>query len=548
MNKIAAYLQSHLSGEVLVSESVREFFSHDASILELKPSVVVYPRTTSDIRKVARFTWQLAEKGHVLAMTARGSGTDQTGAAIGKGLSLVFPAHMNKILELDSKQKMVRVQPGLNFKSLQETLHTHGLFLPPFPASYQYSTVGGAIANNTAGEKSLKYGQMRAWVDQLEVVLANGEIMQTGRISKRAVEKKKGLPSLEGEIYRAVDGLLADNAELIANYQSSLSVTKNSMGYELASVRKKDGSIDLTPLFVGSQGTLGIITEAIIKVAPYSPRASLIVSAFESLDAALDALDGLRTLAPSALEMVDKHLLEFVSTNQGLKLHELVSGEKAAIPEILLFVEFDETNDHQREKRVKKAIKILKATASATVVADDADEQTKLWSIRHSAASITNYDHNGKAALPIIEDGIVPVSSFRAFLDDVYQLFSAHKLEVALWGHAGDANIHIQPILDLRKVGDRQKIFKLMDEYYRLVIKYGGSCAAEHNDGRLRAPYVVAQVGQEMMDVYTQIRAAFDPHGTLNPGVKTGTTLKDVSNILRDSYSLAHLADHLPRT
>lgn len=548
MNKIAAYLQSHLSGEVLVSESVREFFSHDASILELKPSVVVYPRTTSDIRKVARFTWQLAEKGHVLPMTARGSGTDQTGAAIGKGVSLVFPAHMNKILELDSKQKMVRVQPGLNFKSLQETLHTHGLFLPPYPASYQYSTIGGAIANNTAGEKSLKYGQMRAWVDQLEVVLANGEIIQTGRLSRRAIDKKKGLATLEGEIYRAVDGILADNAELIEQSRAGLAVSKNSMGYELASVRRKDGSIDLTPLFVGSQGTLGIITEAIIRVAPYSPHASLIVAAFDSLDSALDVLDGLRGLAPSACEMVDRHLLEFVATHQGMKLHEIVTGENSTVPEIMLFVEFDDTADHAREKRVKKTLKVLKEKALASVVATELDDQAKLWSIRHSAAAVTNYDHGGKAALPIIEDGIVPLANFRAFLDEVYQLFATYKLETAIWGHAGDANIHMQPLLDLSKVGDRQKVFKLMDEYYRLVIKHGGSCAAEHNDGRLRAPYVVAQVGQEMLDVYTQLHTAFDPHGTLNPGVKLGTDLKQVSAMLRDSYSLAHLADHLPRT
>ena len=548
MNKIAAYLQGHLSGEVLVSDSVRTFFSHDASILEMKPSVVVYPRTTNDVRKVARFTWQLAEKGHVLSMTPRGSGTDQTGAAIGKGVSLVFPAHMNKIMELDSKQKMVRVQPGLNFKSLQETLHTHGLFLPPYPASFQYSTVGGAIANNTAGEKSLKYGQMRAWVDQLEVVLANGEIIQTGRLSRRAVDKKKGLPTLEGEIYRAVDGILADNADLIAKQQANVAVSKNSMGYELASVRRKDGSVDLTPLLVGSQGTLGIVTEAIIKVAPYSPHASLLVTSFDSLDNALDALDGLRALAPSALEMVDRHLIDFVSKNQGLKLHEIVTGDNTTIPEVMLFVEFDDNGDHNREKRIKKAVKILKEKSTATVVATDPEEQTKLWSIRHSAAAVTNYDHSGKAALPIIEDGIVPVANFRTFLDEVYQLFASHKLDVAIWGHAGDANIHMQPLLDLSKVGDRQKVFKLMDEYYRLVIKHGGSCAAEHNDGRLRAPYVVAQVGQEMVDIYAQIRAAFDPRGTMNPGVKTGTDLKEVSSLLRDSYSLAHLADHLPRT
>jgi len=181
-------------------------------------------------------------------------------------------------------------------------------------------------------------------------------------------------------------------------------------------------------------------------------------------------------------------------------------------------------------------------------VSTESEEQAKLWSIRHSAAAIVNYQQGGKAALPIIEDGIVPTTSFRSFIDEVYALFTKHHLEVALWGHAGDANLHIQPLLDLKKVGDRQKTFKLMDEYYRIVLKYGGSIAAEHNDGRLRAPYVIAQVGEEMLDVYKQIKAAFDPHGTLNPGVKTGTTLKEVSGLLRETYSIAHLGDHLPRT
>ena len=548
MNKVAAYLQGHLSGEVLVSDGARDFFSTDASILQIKPAMVIYPRTTNDVRKIARFTWQLAEKGHVMPMTARGSGTDQTGAAIGKGAIMVFPAHMNKILELDSKQKMARVQPGLNFKSLEETLHTHGLFLPPYPASYQYSTIGGAIANNTAGEKSLKYGQMRHWVDALEVVLANGEVIQTGRISRREVDKRKGLPSLEGEIYRAVDGILADSAELIQNYEQSIQVSKDSVGYALAQVRKKDGSIDLTPLFVGSQGTLGIVTEAILKAAPYTPHASLLVAAIDNIDLAIDAVEAVRPFGPSALEMVDKHLLEFVAKNNGVKNYQAVVGEDAPIPEILLFIEFDDTKDSIREKHVKKTIKLLQATAAGAVVASDPDEQQKLWGIRHSAAAVVNYDQGGKAALPIIEDGIVPLTAFRNFVNDVYELFTKHHLEAAIWGHAGDANIHLQPLLDLRKTPDRQKVFKLMDDYYKLVLKYNGSIAAEHNDGRLRAPYVASQVGEELADVYAQIKKAFDPHGTLNPGVKLGTSLKEVSTLLRDSYSIAHLADHLPRT
>src|ERR1700754_2035204 len=133
MNKVASYLQGHISGEVLISDAARDFFSTDASVLEVKPNLIVYPRSTNDVRKVARFAWQLAEKGHKLPITARGSGTDQTGAAIGSGMLMVFPAHMSRILEIDTKSRMVRLQPGVNFKSLQETLHTHGLFLPPYP-------------------------------------------------------------------------------------------------------------------------------------------------------------------------------------------------------------------------------------------------------------------------------------------------------------------------------------------------------------------------------------------------------------------------------
>ncbi len=179
---------------------------------------------------------------------------------------------------------------------------------------------------------------------------------------------------------------------------------------------------------------------------------------------------------------------------------------------------------------------------------DDHEEQEKLWALRHSAATVTNYDHDGKAALPIIEDGIVPQAAFHQYIAAVYELFKKYHLEVSLWGHAGDANLHMQPLLDLKKLGDRQKVFKLMDEYYRMVTKLGGSIAAEHNDGRLRAPFVAMQYGQELTDVFGQVKQVFDPHGMLNPGVKTGTDIKELVGMLRDEYSLVHLAEHLPRT
>jgi FAD/FMN-containing dehydrogenase len=548
MNKIASYLQSHISGEVLASEGARNYFSTDASVLSVKPALITYPRTTSDIRKIARFSWQLAEKGHKLPITARGSGTDQSGAAIGSGIVMVFPAHMHRILELDTKQKLARVQPGVNYKSLLETMYTHGLFLPPYPASYTYSTIGGAIANNTAGEKSLKYGAMREWTSRIELVLANGEVIQTGRISRRELEKKKGLATMEGEIYRAVDGIIMDNQDVLTAYYNSIKVSKNSVGYALGDVKRRDGSFDLTPLVVGSQGTLGIVAEAIVHLAPHTPRTELVVATFESLDNALEATDQLATLTPAAIEMVDNNLLDFVTKQQGTSVLKTVFGPDAKTPAVMLFAEFDDVSERARSKKAKRAVKLLERLVVDMRRTTDHEEQERLWSIRHSAAAIVNYDSGGKSALPIIEDGIVPRVAFHNYIQAVYELFKKYGLEAAVWGHAGDANLHMQPFFDLRKTSDRQKALKLMDEYNKMVIKFGGSIAAEHNDGRIRAPYVAAQCGEEMAAIFKQVKDAFDPHGILNPGVKVGTTMSDLVNLLRNEYSIAHLADHLPRT
>lgn len=544
MNKVAAYLQEHLDGEVLTSSPVRNYFSTDASVLTIMPNMVVYPNGTNDVRKVMRFCWQLAERGHVLPVTARGRGTDLSGAAIGSGVILAFPAHMNQLLELDSKQGLARIQPGLNYRTMQDVLKHHGRYMAPYPASADYSTIGGAIANNSAGEKSVKYGDTRRYVDRLEVVLANGELIQTARINKRELNRKMGGTTFEADIYRQLDGIITDNWELIRSSAKATRVSKNSSGYDLADVKRDDGSFDLTPLMVGSQGTLGIVVEAIMKLETLNQNTSLIVAEFSSLETAHDAITELVKLQPSALEMVDRHLIEFVEKERPHRFKDLLKDPKTAI---VLLIEFDDTTDRTRRRKTKKAEKSLRNLATGMQKNEDSEEQTKLWKLRHSAATVTNYSENGKSALPIIEDGIVPQDQFQIYIEGIYDLFAKARLQVALWGHAGDANIHVQPLLDLAKLVDRQKALKLMEDYYALVLKLGGSISGEHNDGRLRAPFIQAQFGEEMVEVFKQVRKVFDPHGTLNPGVKEPSTLKDLSPLLRKDYSLSHLGDHLPQ-
>jgi len=545
MSKVAQYLQEHLLGEVISSAAVRKHFSTDCSVLQVTPTVVVYPRGESDVRKTARFAWQLAERGRVLPITARGAGTDQAGAAIGTGIVMVFPAHMNRVLLLDNKSGVAVVEPGVNYGKLQQTLQTHGRFLPPFPASYEYSTLGGAVGNNAAGEKTVKYGATREFVKSLRVVLANGEVIETGRVSKRELNKKLGLSTFEGEIYRGLDALLDESGAIINDAHRD--VTKNSAGYELAAIKRKDGSIDLTPLFVGSQGTLGIVTEITLDTEAENPETSLFVGYFDSIQNAAKVVAELRELPdrPSAIEMVDEQLLQMVEQLSPSQLKDVI---ELPLPKVVLLIEFDNSNSRVHKRATKKAVKILEKYATSHRLETNPTEQEKLWRIRHASATVSSHAEGNLRALPIIEDGVVPVDKLEIYIAGIYQLFKKHQLNVAVWGHAGDGNLHVQPFLDLAQIGDRQKLFRLMDEYYQFILKLGGTPAGEHGDGRLRTPYLPLVYGNDMYAVMQKVKLIFDPHNILNPGVKFGTSIDDLKTMLRQEYSLGHLYDHLPRT
>ncbi len=545
MSKVAQYLQEHLQGEVMASSDARRYFSTDASIFSVVPAMVVYPRNENDVRKTARFSWQLAERGRIIPMTARGLGTDQSGAALGTGIVLVFPAHMNKLLELDGKSGDVTVEPGITFGKVQQALLTHGRFLPTAPISMEYSTVGGAVGNNAASERSYKYGTTRTYVKRLRVVLANGEVIETKRLSKRELNKKLGLSSLEGEIYRGLDKLFEEHHDLVQ--KTLLPLSKNAAGYALSEVRRKDGSFDLSPLFVGSQGTLGIVTETQLTTEPHNPTTTLVVALIDDIQQAQDIITQIGQLSeqPALVEMVDSALLSQVQARQPTLLKGVL---EPPFPKIALFVEYDNQNDRHQKKGSKQLQKLLNKNNIVFKLETDPEQKEQLWRIRESVSVVLAH-HEGQArSLPIIEDGIVPVDKLSAFIGAIYQLFATYNLPAAIWGHAGNGHLHVQPMLDLAQVGDRQKVFKLLEDYYTLVLSLGGSTTGQHGDGRLRAPFLERLYGPEAYEVFKGVKTLFDPYGILNPGVKVGVTIDDIKPLLREEYSLSHLYDHLPRS
>lgn len=544
MSKVAHYLQEHLKGEVMTSTDARRYFATDGSVLQLAPALVAYPRVENDVRKTCRFSWQLAERGRVIPITARGAGTDHTGAALGSGIMLVFPAHMNRILELDTKNNTVTVEPGINYSKLQQTLLTHDRFLPPYPSSIEYSTVGGAIANNVAGEKSFKYGDTLSYVRSLRVVLANGEVIETGRVSKRELSKKMGLATFEGEIYRSVDTLLEENHNLLGDLARD--VARNNAGYHLLEVKHKDGSFDLTPLIVGSQGTLGIITEAVLETEVHNPQTTLMLAKFDSLEQTQRALLELKALPdiPSSVELVNEHVIRQI---QEINPNQIKGIIEPPFPAIMLLVEFDDS-ERTVKKMVKRAAKIFDTYATSFEVATDPEQQQQLWQLRQTTSTLLGQNQGQARAVPLIDDTAVPLERIREYIEGTYRLLDTNNLPQAIWGHAGDGNLHVQPQLNIGQVGDRQKAFRLLDEHYKLVIKLGGTISSEAGDGRLKTPYLEAMYGPELYAVLQKVKQIFDPYGTLNPGVKFGTSIDDLKAMLRPDYSYEHLYDHLPRS
>lgn len=540
MSKIAHYLQEHLEGEVTASLETRRHFATDGSIFKSLPAVIVYPRNEDDIRKTLRFSRQLAERDHKLSITARGGGTDVSGAAIGSGIVLVFGPHMDRVTILNPRKQTVTVEPGLNYDKLQQMLYTHGLSLPPYPTGYKATTLGGTIAGNASGEKSVKYGDTSQYLEKLRVVLASGDTIEVHELTKSQLSQKLGLTSFEGEIYRQLDALLEENAELLAKAKSKLSgVPRNVAGLNLFDVRH-GSSFNLLPLLAGSQGTLAITTEATIRLVQHSLTSKMVLVSLGRLSSLDRLLPDILKLRPSICDFINRAAIEQVTAVSPAYFSGSLELPKAAIH---LLVEFDDRREGNQKKSVDKLCKLVGSAGGDYQVAKDLTEQDAMRRIIGSV-NVLNLSGDGRSApIPVADAAVTPVK-LASFLEKAANLLKAAGLAPAMWGRAGEGVVVIQPVLDLSQLGDRQKLFKLGDSIYKLVGDMGGTITATAGDGRLRAPKLEQFYGKKIYDLMREVKKIFDPHNILNPGVKFGTTDKDIKMLLSAPYRPHHKFDH----
>lgn len=531
-------LQLDLSGMVTDNAAVLEHFSTDASIFTLRPDGIMYPQNTKDVQVAVKFVAEKAAAGKKLSLTARGLGNDLSGAALSNSLIIEFPAHMNQLLKFD--KKLVTVQPGLNYGALQQILASHGRTVRTSPCSQQISSLGGVIGNDAADAKSLKYGSLRQFVTRLQVILSDGSLVETKRLSARSVAAKKRLSTLEGDIYRTLDGLLKTEAQKInaARPQTPL----NTAGYNLWDIRRPDGSMDLTQLIIGSQGTLGIVTEITLKTVPSWTKNTLLAGFFDNMDALSQAVAAFLPSQPSMLELVDRTALEIAHKQRPGWLAGILPDQA---PQFMVLIEFDDVSQLKQNLKSRQVLQVIKKHGSGSYAPRRTVDQLKLRQILQSAATLSRIGEGTKSGLSAIEDAVVPITQLTQFWAGTSALTKRYGLQIGLTGHIGIGNFRIFPNMSLSKAKDRTKLLELANEFYELVIRLGGSTSASHNDGLQRSQYLKALYGDEIYELFKQVKQLFDPHNIFNPNIKTGINPKTAQKLLRHEYSPKQLFDHL---
>lgn len=482
-------------------------YAVDASIYRIPPQAVVLVESEDDIAATMRYA---VSRG--IPLTPRAAGTNLTGSAIGFGIILDV-SRLNRVLEVNEDEKWARVQPGIVLAELNKQLGVRGLLFGPDPSSGDMCKLGGMVANNSSGPHTLRYGSVKDNVRNLRVCLTSSSWIEARsyRLDDPSLERLLTMvPAL-----RDVLVLTQAHADLIAAKRPL--VSKNSCGYNLFGIADglASGYFDLTKLFVGSEGTLGVVSEATLTLVD-RPKATLTALIhFRSLEEVGEAVPRLLTLRPSALEVMDANTLNLI----GRGTHG-IPAEAAATLLLELDADSPEIDLHERAATMAAICRPYKL-ASELTLAFDAERREQLWKARKALyPTLYRFDPK-KKPINFVDDVVVPAERISELIRYLEEFFEGQQVPVAIFGHIGNGNAHIVPLLDVNDHGDFEKMVQAYREIHSTVLtRFGGSVCGEHGDGRIRAEFVKTMFGEELYNLFIRVKKAFDAGNVLNPGIK----------------------------
>ncbi|OGY31163.1 MAG: hypothetical protein A3C02_03955 [Candidatus Andersenbacteria bacterium RIFCSPHIGHO2_02_FULL_45_11] len=511
-------LQPLVHGEVDVDDASLTHASRDASIFSVRPKAVVHPLNIDDVQAIVKY----ATRNDGISLTVRSGGTDMSGGALTDSVVVDMASHINRIGEIHGNS--LEIEPGAFYKDMEKKTSAKNLLMPSYPASKNICTVGGMVNNNAGGEKNLQYGKTEKYIESLRVVLADAQEYELRPLSlpelKEAMQEKTFL----GKAYRATYDLLEKNYKVI--HAARPKVSKNSAGYALWDVwdRKR---FDLTKLFCGSQGTLGITTNITFRLIQPQQHAEMLIVFLDDLARLGDIINDLKKYRPESIESYDDHTL-FLATkimprSPSLAIQFLPEFRMlliGGIPKLVLIAEFTGSAQGEVTSRLRAARAALEKYSLRSRIARNAKDREKYWHIRRESFNLLRHAHEEKKPAPFIDDFIVLPQHLPEFLPKLAGILERHKLNYTIAGHAGDGNFHIIPLMNLKDRRQRDKIPNVMQEVHNLVFQYHGSSTAEHNDGLIRSHALPQMFGPEIMTVFEQTKHIFDPKGIFNPGKK----------------------------
>jgi FAD/FMN-containing dehydrogenase len=523
------------SGDIEDSREKLEFYSHDASMFEIMPKLVIAPKTASDVAVAVKLVSDSKKKNKDLSLTARSAGTDMSGAAINDSIIVDFNRHLNKFISI-KKDKAV-VQPGLFFRDFDAK--TGNYLLPSFPASKDLCTVGGMVNNNSGGEKSLEFGKTERYVPELKFVFADGIERVVKPLERHELNAKMDQDDFEGKVYRDLYHLIDTNYDQIKAAKPN--VSKNSTGYNLWNVwDRKTGIFDLTQVIIGAQGTLGFTTEATFKLVPRPKHSGLLVLFMRNTDELGDLIKKVLEHKPATFESFDDATLwlsirfmpSFLKVLGPVRfIHLLITlipdGLQLlrGIPKLILMAEFTgETEEEVRAKihNLHRELGNHRARYEINGFEEDATEakSEKFWIMRRYSFQLLRSKVKDKHTAPFIDDLIVNPEHLPEFLPKIRTIIKKYKLFATIAGHMGDGNFHIIPLMNIERESERKKLLPAMKEVNELVLKYKGSLSGEHNDGLVRGPWLEQMYGRDMVDLFRDTKHIFDPQNIFNPRKK----------------------------
>jgi FAD/FMN-containing dehydrogenase/Fe-S oxidoreductase len=496
----------------------RALYATDASVYQIVPLVVAFPATPADVQVIIRICGQFR-----VPITARGGGTSQAGQSIGPGVIVDFSKHCDRILEINPDERWARVEPGCVLDDLNLAVAPYRLLFAPDISTSNRATIGGMIANNSCGARSVLYGKTIDHVLELKAVLADGSFVHLGPLTESELKSKCAQQDLEGGCYRIIRRLASEHAEEVRRRFPK--ILRRVGGYNLGDFVPNAGldqgsageNFNLARMLVGSEGTLGIVVEAKLKLVEQPAARATLVVEFAGLLEALAATPRILEYSPSAVEVLDKYVLDSTRLNaEASRLRDFLQGDPGAI----LLVEFYGADAGDLTPRLAALANELdrRSVGYHHLSLTDVSAQARVWKLRTMALGLSMAEKGDAKALSFVEDTAVAPEKLHDYIEEFLAIIARHRTQAGVYAHASVGCLHVRPVVNLKTEEGVRKFEAIAGEVSDLVLKYGGALSGEHGDGLVRSPFQQKMYGQVLYQAFRELKRAFDPNNLLNPG------------------------------